>query len=130
VLLHQLAATRHDHVPANHGSGWLFPGRHAGQPAAYRPIAAQLRDHGLPLRTTRISALRQLVLQVPAPVIAGALGFTPPPPPASASRPADRGASTPAATPNPDPDPRSPTADGPTTNRARTTRQATSAVYA
>ena len=28
-----------------------------------------------PLRTARISALRQLVLQVPAPVIAGALGF-------------------------------------------------------
>ena len=75
ALLHQLAATRHDHVPANHASDWLFPGRHAGQPAAYRPMAAQLRDHGLPLRTARISALRQLVLQVPAPVIADALGF-------------------------------------------------------
>ena len=35
----------------------------------------QLRDLGLPMRTARISALRQLVLQVPAPVIAGALGF-------------------------------------------------------
>ena len=67
------AAARHDHVPANHGSGWLFPGRHAGQPAAYHPMAAQLRDHGLPLRTARISALRQLVLAVPAPVVA--LGF-------------------------------------------------------
>ncbi len=75
ALLHQLAATRHDHVPANHGSDWLFPGRHAGQPAEYRSIAAQLREHGLPLRTARISALRQLVLQVPAPVIADALGF-------------------------------------------------------
>jgi len=32
-------------------------------------------DLGLPMRTARISALRQLVLQVPAPVIAGALGF-------------------------------------------------------
>jgi hypothetical protein len=75
TLLHQLAATRHDHVPANHGSGWLFPGRHAGQPAAYHPMAAQLRDHGLPLRTARISALRQLVLAVPAPVVADAFGF-------------------------------------------------------
>jgi hypothetical protein len=74
-LLHQLAATRHDHVPANHASTWLFPGRQAGQPAAYRPMADQLRDHGLPLRTARIAALRQLVLQVPAPVIADALGF-------------------------------------------------------
>jgi len=67
ALLHQLAATRHDHIPANHGNGWLFPGRHAGQPAAYRGIAALLREHGLPLRTARISALRQLVLAVPAP---------------------------------------------------------------
>jgi hypothetical protein len=30
TLLHQLAATRHHHVPANHASDWLFPGRHAG----------------------------------------------------------------------------------------------------
>jgi len=35
----------------------------------------RLRDLGFPLREARISALRQLVLQAPAPVIAGALGF-------------------------------------------------------
>jgi hypothetical protein len=75
TLLHQLAATRHDHTPANHTSNWLFPGRNAGQPATYRAMLTQLRNHGLPLRTARISALRQLVLQVPAPVIADALGF-------------------------------------------------------
>jgi hypothetical protein len=75
ALLHQLAASRYDHVPANHASTWLFPGRHAGQPAAYHPMAGQLRALGLPLRTARISALRQLVLAVPAPVIADALGF-------------------------------------------------------
>jgi hypothetical protein len=74
-LLHQLAGARHHHVPVNRASSWLFPGRQAGQPAEYRGIAQQLRDHGLPLRTARISALRQLVLQVPAPVIADALGF-------------------------------------------------------
>ena len=38
-------------------------------------MAGQLREHGLPLRTARISALRQLVLQVPAPVVADALGL-------------------------------------------------------
>ena len=38
-------------------------------------LVAQLRDHGLPLRTARISALRQLVLAVSARVVAGALGF-------------------------------------------------------
>jgi hypothetical protein len=37
-------------------------------------IASQLRDLGLPLRTGRVAALRQRVLQVPAPVIADALG--------------------------------------------------------
>jgi integrase len=76
-LLHQLAGARHDHVPANRASTWLFPGRQAGQPAEYQGMAQQLRDLGLPLRTARISALRQLVLQVPAPVIADALGFHP-----------------------------------------------------
>jgi integrase len=75
ALLHQLAATRHDHTPANHASPWLFPGRNPGQPADYRAMLLQLRDLGLPMRTARISALRQLVLQVPAPVVAQALGF-------------------------------------------------------
>ena len=67
TLLHQLAASRHDHIPANHASNWLFPGRNAGQPAAYRAMSAQLRDLGLPMRTARISALRQLVLAGPRP---------------------------------------------------------------
>jgi hypothetical protein len=31
----------------------------------HRVVAAQLRGHGLPWRTARISALGQLVLQVP-----------------------------------------------------------------
>jgi hypothetical protein len=68
-LLHQLAAGRHDHVPANHASTWLFPGRQDGQTASYRAMAARLRDLG------RTAVLRRLVLQVPAPVIADALGF-------------------------------------------------------
>jgi hypothetical protein len=52
-------------------------GKLTGQPASYRPMLIQLRNHGLPMRTARISALRQLVLQAPAPVIAVAvaLGF-------------------------------------------------------
>jgi len=39
------------------------------------PLGHELRDHGLPMRTARTASLRQLVLQVPAPVIADALGF-------------------------------------------------------
>ena len=56
-------------------SNWLFPGRNPGQPAAYSTVFTQLRNLGFPMRTARISALRQLVLQAPAPVIAEALGF-------------------------------------------------------
>ena len=56
-------------------SNWLFPGRNPGQPAAYGTVFTQLRNLGFPMRTARISALRQLVLQAPAPVIAEALGF-------------------------------------------------------
>jgi hypothetical protein len=70
-LLHQLIADR----PATTTSTWLFPGRNPGQPAAYATVFTQLRGLGFPMRTARISALRQLVLQAPAPVIAEALGF-------------------------------------------------------
>jgi hypothetical protein len=46
--------------------------RFADDPHVYATV---LFDEGLPMRTARISALRQLVLQVPAPVIADALSF-------------------------------------------------------
>jgi hypothetical protein len=62
-------------LPRTSGSPWLFPGLLPGQPAGYPTMRDQLRDLGLPLRQARISALRQLVLQAPAPVIADALGF-------------------------------------------------------
>ena len=76
ALLHQLADTRDLPGPREPRQRLRpFPGRNAGQPSAYHYIAGLLRDHGLPLRTARISALRQLVLAVPAPVVADALGF-------------------------------------------------------
>ena len=56
-------------------STWLFPGRNPGQPLAYATMFNQLRDLGFPMRTGRISALRELAAQAPAPVIADALGF-------------------------------------------------------
>jgi len=55
--------------------GWLFPGHNPGQPIAYQTMHGHLRDLGLPVRAGRIAAIRQLVLQAPAPVIAEALGF-------------------------------------------------------
>jgi hypothetical protein len=68
-LLLELAGS----TPAN--CPWLFPGRPTSQPLAYRTMLTQLRNLNFPMRTARVSALRQLVLQVPAPVAADALGF-------------------------------------------------------
>lgn len=62
-------------LPRNQRSSWLFPGRLPGQPVSYRTLLEQISDLGLPLREARICALRQLVVQAPAPVVADALGF-------------------------------------------------------
>ncbi|MFG1774584.1 hypothetical protein ACGFIX_33815 [Nocardia salmonicida] len=54
---------------------WLFPGRRAGQPLRPETLGQQSAKNGVPTITGRVSALRQLVLQAPAPVIADALGI-------------------------------------------------------
>ena len=53
----------------------MFPGRLPGQPIAYSTLRRRLKTLESPLIEARVSALRQLVLQAPAPVIADALGF-------------------------------------------------------
>ncbi len=57
------------------GEHWLFPGRLADQPIAYRTLHGALQELGFPLKQARVSALRELVQQAPAPVIADALGY-------------------------------------------------------
>lgn len=59
----------------NPDAPWLFPGRRAGRPMHPHSLAELIRDIGIPGTAVRTSALRQLVLQAPAPVIAQALGF-------------------------------------------------------
>lgn len=70
ALLDQLAA-----AAAGSSPPWLFPGRLPAQPISYRTLNRWLRELGFPLIEARVSALRQLVLQAPAPVIADALGY-------------------------------------------------------
>jgi hypothetical protein len=43
-----------------HNSAGYVDDNHVGQPAECRSMATWLGDHGLPLRTARISALRQV----------------------------------------------------------------------
>jgi hypothetical protein len=59
----------------NRDARWLFPGRRAGQPMLARSLGPALRAHGVPVQNGRTAAIRQLVLQAPAPVVAGMLGL-------------------------------------------------------
>ncbi|WP_328731935.1 hypothetical protein OHT20_17745 [Streptomyces caniferus] len=65
------------HLPyaSSRSSRWLFPGRQPGQPMNPVSLQVHLRKIGVPPQRGRTSAIRQLVLQAPAPVIAKALGY-------------------------------------------------------
>jgi hypothetical protein len=60
------------HLPyaSSRSSQWLFPGRQPGQPMDPVSLQVHLREIGVPPQRGRTSAIRQLVLQAPAPVIA------------------------------------------------------------
>jgi hypothetical protein len=60
----------------NRDARWLFPGRRAGQPMVTSTLEIRLRKHGILILSGRAAALRQLVLQAPAPAIATMLGYT------------------------------------------------------
>jgi hypothetical protein len=61
----------------NRNSPWLFPGRRAGQPMNPNVLAALVNDTGIPATAGRTSAIRQHVLELPAPVVADALSYHP-----------------------------------------------------
>lgn len=65
------------HLPyaSSRSSQWLFPGRQPGQPMPTVSLQVHLREIGVPPQRGRTSAIRELVLQAPAPVIAKALGY-------------------------------------------------------
>ncbi len=75
-ILLQLVTNRQNTTSAtNPSSRWLFPGKRAGQPLHPRTLLPLIHQLGIPAQATRVAALRQLVLQAPAPVIADALGY-------------------------------------------------------
>ena len=59
----------------NPGSSWLFPGRRADQPLYPEHLAALIHQLGVPTVAGRGAAIRQYVLDMPAPVVADALGY-------------------------------------------------------
>jgi len=61
----------------NRDSRWMFPGRRAGQPMHPETLAAHINGIGVPTVAGRAAAIRQHVLEMPAPAVADALGYHP-----------------------------------------------------
>ena len=77
VLLRWIGNRDDMSTATNRNSPWLFPGRWAGQPMNPDALAALVNDIGIPATAERASAIRQHVLEVPAPVVADALSYHP-----------------------------------------------------
>ncbi|MEV1066900.1 hypothetical protein [Streptomyces sp. NPDC050263] len=75
MLLDYLGQRPNTRTATNPEARWLFPGRRAGQPMTPEALAPRLRNLGFPTRPGRTAAIRHLVLQAPAPVIARMLGY-------------------------------------------------------
>ncbi|MFC8453106.1 hypothetical protein ACFUK0_28950, partial [Kitasatospora sp. NPDC057223] len=76
LLLAYIADRGNMNTATNQASRWLFPGRRAGQPARPDHLSALLGEIvGIPVAAARGAALRQQLLELPAPVVADALGY-------------------------------------------------------
>ena len=77
LLLSWIGSRDNMNTATNRNSPWLFPGRRAGQPMNPDDLAALVNDIGIPTTAGRTSAIRQHVLEMPAPVVADALSYHP-----------------------------------------------------
>ncbi len=77
ALLRQHLTSRPNLRTGNHGeSPWLFPSTRAGQHVHPNTLMDRLRDLGISLLGARNAALRGLVAEVPAPLVAEMLGYS------------------------------------------------------
>ena len=60
---------------SNPESCWLFPGCRPNQPIHVKTLRDLIRQAGVPVGRGRVAAIRQLLLTMPAPVVAEALGY-------------------------------------------------------
>jgi hypothetical protein len=77
LLLRWIGGRDNMNTATNRNSRWLFPGRRAGQPMNADTLATQVNDIGVPTTGGRAAAIRKHVLDMPAPVVADALGYHP-----------------------------------------------------
>jgi integrase len=75
LLLEHIAHRDNMNTATNPASRWLFPGRRAGQPFRPDHLSALLNEIGIPAAAARGAAIRQQLLDMPAPVVADALGY-------------------------------------------------------
>lgn len=75
LLLSWIGQRTNMNTATNRESHWLFPGRRAGQPMHPETLGALIRALGVPNIPGRVGALYQHVLELPAPVVADALGY-------------------------------------------------------
>jgi hypothetical protein len=75
LLLDYTASRANMRTARNPGSTWLCPGRRASQPLRPEYLAKLIHQLGVPTVAGRIAAIRQHVLDMPAPIVAGALGY-------------------------------------------------------
>ncbi|MER6739140.1 hypothetical protein [Streptomyces puniciscabiei] len=75
LLLQHIAKRDNMNTATNPASRWLFPGRRAGQPSRPDHLSALLNEIGIPAAAARGSSIRQQLLELPAPVVADALGY-------------------------------------------------------
>jgi hypothetical protein len=75
LLLNWIDNRDNMNTATNRDSRWLFPGRRAGQPLHPFALAELINDLGVPTTASRAAAIRQQVLEMPAPVAADALGY-------------------------------------------------------
>lgn len=75
LLLRWIEQRTNMNTATNHTSSWLFPGRRAGQPMSPETLGTQVKALGIPTAAARVGAIRQHVLDMPAPIVADALGY-------------------------------------------------------
>jgi hypothetical protein len=75
MLLDYAADRTNTRTATNPGATWLFPGRRANQPLHPEHLAALVHQLGVPTVAGRAAAIRQHVLDMPAPIVAEALGY-------------------------------------------------------
>lgn len=77
-LILELAATRPNmQTAANASTSWLFPGGMPGQPLSLTSMLLKLKNLGIKITAAKNAALTELAKEVPAPVLARALGYIP-----------------------------------------------------